>query len=167
MANQLRRVYPTRPERADAWLGREIMRAARDPGALGVFRHAGRRAGGWARPWGGWVDMAAVAAGPSAGAGRVHPPMRSHPHSSIRNTTHKPFLSCRSVFYLPKPRALNYLVASRFGKPTLVLQGALDPLNNAPQRADDIDRLCPNAQVKPGSGSWGGAGRAGQEPGIS
>lgn len=65
MANQLRRVYPTRPDRADAWLGREIMRAARDPGALGVFR---------------------------------------------------------SVFYLPKPRALNYLVASRFAKPTLVLQ---------------------------------------------
>jgi len=29
---------------------------------------------------------------------------------------------CRSVFYLPKPRALNWLVASAFGKPTLVLQ---------------------------------------------
>ena len=38
VANQLRRVYPVRPQRADAWLGREIARAARDPGALGVFR---------------------------------------------------------------------------------------------------------------------------------
>lgn len=65
VTNQLRRVYPVRPARADAWLGGEIGRAARDPGALGVFR---------------------------------------------------------SVFYLPKPRALNYLVAERFGGPTLVLQ---------------------------------------------
>jgi hypothetical protein len=28
----------------------------------------------------------------------------------------------RSVFYLPPPRALNHLVAERFGGPTLVLQ---------------------------------------------
>ena len=40
MTNQLRRVYPVRPERADEWLGGEIARAARDPGALGVFRWA-------------------------------------------------------------------------------------------------------------------------------
>ena len=38
VARQLRRVYPVRPERADEWLGGEIARAARDPGALGVFR---------------------------------------------------------------------------------------------------------------------------------
>lgn len=31
-------------------------------------------------------------------------------------------LLCRSVFYLPKPRALNYLVGQCFAKPTLVLQ---------------------------------------------
>ena len=31
---------------------------------------------------------------------------------------------CRSVFYLPKPRPLNFLVQDLFGKPTLVLQGA-------------------------------------------
>ena len=31
---------------------------------------------------------------------------------------------CRSVFYLPKPRPLNYLVQDMFGGPTLVLQGA-------------------------------------------
>lgn len=41
MARQLRRVYPVRPERADDWLGGEIARAARDPGALGVFRQVG------------------------------------------------------------------------------------------------------------------------------
>lgn len=40
VTNQLRRVYPVRPERADEWLGGEIARAARDPGALGVFRCA-------------------------------------------------------------------------------------------------------------------------------
>ena len=39
-----------------------------------------------------------------------------------------------SVFYLPRPPALNALVAA-FGKRTLVLQGALDPLNDAPGRA--------------------------------
>ena len=86
---QLKRVYPVRPERADAWLANEISRAARDPGALGVFR---------------------------------------------------------SVFYLPKPRALNYLV-NTFGGPTLVLQGAKDPLNNARKRAQEIERLCSNTEV--------------------
>ncbi|PRW33974.1 deoxyribodipyrimidine photolyase isoform A [Chlorella sorokiniana] len=90
VTNQLRRVYPVRPERADEWLGGEIARAARDPGALGVFR---------------------------------------------------------SVFYLPKPRALNWLVATAFGKPTLVLQGVKDPLNNAPVRAEELGRSCPNAEV--------------------
>lgn len=52
-----------------------------------------------------------------------------------------------SVFYLPKPPALNALVAA-FGKRTLVLQGALDPLNDAKKRAADLARLCPgNASV--------------------
>lgn len=90
VARQLRRVYPVHPERADEWLGGEIARAARDPGALGVFR---------------------------------------------------------SVFYLPPPRPLNYLVTERFGGPTLVLQGLKDPLNNAPQRAADLKRVCSNVQV--------------------
>lgn len=53
----------------------------------------------------------------------------------------------RSVFYLPPPRALNYLVAEVFKKPTLVLQGAKDPLNDAPKRASEIARLCANARV--------------------
>ncbi len=90
VTNQLRRVYPVVPDRADSWLGGEIGRASADPGALGVFR---------------------------------------------------------SVFYLPKPRALNYLVSEAFKGPVLVLQGAKDPLNDAVGRAKEIDRLCSNAEV--------------------
>lgn len=37
----------------------------------------------------------------------------------------------RSVFYLPPPRALNWMVADAWAGPTLVLQGVLDPLNDA------------------------------------
>jgi pimeloyl-ACP methyl ester carboxylesterase len=80
---QLKRVYPVNPNRADAWLAGEISRAAKDPGALGVFR---------------------------------------------------------SVFYLPKPRALNYLL-DEFGGPVMVLQGALDPLNDAKGRAAKLGEL--------------------------
>lgn len=90
VTNQLRRVYPVVPSRADPWLGQEISRASSDPGALGVFR---------------------------------------------------------SVFYLPKPRALNYLVTEAFGGPALVLQGAKDPLNDAKGRANELERLCSNAKV--------------------
>lgn len=87
--NQLQRLYPTRPENADAWLGREIRRASKDPQALGVFR---------------------------------------------------------SVFYLPSPRPLNYLINELYGGPVLVLQGALDPLNDAQSRARQITDACPTAQ---------------------
>lgn len=87
--NQLQRLYPTRPENADAWLGREIRRASKDPQALGVFR---------------------------------------------------------SVFYLPSPRPLNYLINELYGGPVLVLQGALDPLNDATSRARQITQACPAAQ---------------------
>lgn len=88
--NQLKRLYPARPENADEWLTQQIRRASRDPQALGVFR---------------------------------------------------------SVFFLPPPRPLNYLVASLFQGPTLVLQGALDPLNDAKGRAHDIVEACPNADL--------------------
>lgn len=37
------------------------------------------------------------------------------------------FDDCRSVFYLPKPRPLNYLVQDLYGGPTLLLQGAKVP----------------------------------------
>lgn len=87
---QLTRLYPVAPDNADAWLAEEILRAADDPGALGVFR---------------------------------------------------------SVFYLPAPRPLNYLVQELFGKATLVLQGAKDPLSNAVQRAKDIEANCQNVTV--------------------
>ena len=39
---------------------------------------------------------------------------------------HLPLPCCRSVFYLPKPRALNYLVTQLFGGPTLVLQASAE-----------------------------------------
>jgi pimeloyl-ACP methyl ester carboxylesterase len=91
VTNQLKRVYPVAPERADAWLGREISRASGDPGALGVFR---------------------------------------------------------SVFYLPKPRSLNFLVSDCFGGPTLVVQGVKDPLNDARKRAKELGRLCENVRVE-------------------
>ena len=42
----------------------------------------------------------------------------------------------RSVFYLPKPRPLDHMVGALFGGPTLVLNGALDPLQKAVERAE-------------------------------
>ncbi len=53
----------------------------------------------------------------------------------------------RSVFYLPKPRPLNHLVADLYAGPTLVLQGAKDPLNDAVARANAIQGSCPNAAL--------------------
>ena len=53
----------------------------------------------------------------------------------------------RSVFYLPPPRALNYLLdTSR--KPVLVFQGALDPLNDARGRAAALKNACRVADVQ-------------------
>ncbi len=52
-----------------------------------------------------------------------------------------------SAFYLPPPAALNHLLAEEWGGPTLVLQGALDPLNDAVGRATSLGRLVPNARV--------------------
>ncbi len=49
--------------------------------------------------------------------------------------------------YLPTPAPLNHLV-SVFGGPVLVLQGALDPLNDAPGRAAKLAALCANAEVQ-------------------
>ncbi len=48
---------------------------------------------------------------------------------------------------MPKPLALNYLVAEKFGGPALVLQGAKDPLNDARSRAAELEAACPNIQV--------------------
>ncbi len=53
----------------------------------------------------------------------------------------------RSVFYLPPPRPLNHLVAAAYGGPTRVLQGRLDPLNDAQGRAQQLAELCPNVDV--------------------
>lgn len=53
----------------------------------------------------------------------------------------------RSVFYLPPPRALNWMVKDAWRGPTLVLQGVLDPLNDAKGRAAQLEALCPNARA--------------------
>jgi pimeloyl-ACP methyl ester carboxylesterase len=89
--NQLQRLYPTRPENADEWLGKEIRRASQDPKALGVFR---------------------------------------------------------SVFFLPSPRPLNYLINELYQGPVLVLQGILDPLNDATKRAEQIVAACPQTELR-------------------
>eukprot|EP00798_Chlamydomonas_sp_ICE-L_P012205 gene12205-15333_t len=47
----------------------------------------------------------------------------------------------QSAFYLPPPRALNYLVQKFWSGPTLVLQGILDPLNDARGRAGDMKTI--------------------------
>lgn len=50
----------------------------------------------------------------------------------------------RAGAYLPPPRALNFLVKDVFRGPTVVLQGVLDPLNDARGRAEQLGRLCPD-----------------------
>ncbi|KAF6257981.1 Alpha/Beta hydrolase protein [Scenedesmus sp. NREL 46B-D3] len=47
-----------------------------------------------------------------------------------------------SVFYLPKPRPLNYLVNELWRGPTAVIQGVLDPLNDAQARSDLLVAQC-------------------------
>lgn len=49
-----------------------------------------------------------------------------------------------SVFYLPKPRPINFLI-DRFGGPVLVVQGRFDPLNDAVRRAEALRAACPEA----------------------
>ena len=41
------------------------------------------------------------------------------------SVSESPIMLCRSVFYLPKPRALNYLVSTMYGGPCLILQVSL------------------------------------------
>eukprot|EP00878_Enallax_costatus_P025088 GHUV01026809.1.p1 GENE.GHUV01026809.1~~GHUV01026809.1.p1 ORF type:complete len:155 (+),score=40.44 GHUV01026809.1:964-1428(+) len=52
-----------------------------------------------------------------------------------------------SVFYLPKPRPLNYLINELWKGPTAVVQGVLDPLNDAKGRAAQLSSLCPGLRV--------------------
>jgi len=53
-----------------------------------------------------------------------------------------------SVFYLPPPKALNWLINERIRAPVMVLQGALDPLNDAKGRAAELEQLCPDYVTK-------------------
>eukprot|EP00983_Pelagomonas_calceolata_P092361 1157654-Pelagomonas_calceolata.AAC.4 len=52
-----------------------------------------------------------------------------------------------SVFYLPPPRALNYMINELYEKPTVLLTGGLDPLNDARGRTSQLSTLSPNAMV--------------------
>jgi hypothetical protein len=56
---------------------------------------------------------------------------------------------CRSVFYLPKPRPLSHLVGDLWRGPTLVLQGALDPLNDAKGACKQIVSLTRTQRLYP------------------
>lgn len=54
----------------------------------------------------------------------------------------------KSVFFIKRPRPLNYLLSEMYGGPVLLLQGALDPLNNAKDKGQRIQELCKNVQVE-------------------
>lgn len=90
ISRTLKKLYPSNPDAADAWLASEIGRAARDPGALAVFQ---------------------------------------------------------SVFYMPRPRALDVLLVNEYKGPTLLLQGAKDPLNDARARAEALRGAVPGIEV--------------------
>ena len=54
----------------------------------------------------------------------------------------------QSVFYMPKPRALDVLLVKEFGGPVLLLQGAKDPLNDAVARARALGAAVPGIEVR-------------------
>ena len=53
----------------------------------------------------------------------------------------------RSVFFLPSPRPLNHLINEMYRGRVMVLQGVLDPLNDATKRAAQIVGACPQAEL--------------------
>ena len=53
----------------------------------------------------------------------------------------------QSVFYMPRPRALDTLLVREYGGPVAVLQGELDPLNDAKGRARALEAAVPGARV--------------------
>ena len=53
----------------------------------------------------------------------------------------------RSVFFLPSPRPLNHLINDLYRGKVMVLQGVLDPLNDATKRAAQIVSACPQAAL--------------------
>lgn len=54
----------------------------------------------------------------------------------------------KSVFFLQPPTPLNYLLTEMYGGPILVVQGCLDPLNDAKGRVAQFEDTCPKVQVK-------------------
>ena len=54
----------------------------------------------------------------------------------------------QSVFYMPRPRALDVLLVKEFGGPCLLLQGGKDPLNDAKGRARALEEAVPGIEVR-------------------
>ena len=54
----------------------------------------------------------------------------------------------QSVFYMPRPRALDVLLVEEFGGPCLLLQGEKDPLNDARARARALAAAVPGIEVR-------------------
>lgn len=137
ISKQLARLYPVRPFNADAFLNAEIYRASCDPCALQVRR------------------LSAVLHLPctpcpcmlaSARASTWHCAVTKICKIDTRRndtTKSKRKVTCvqvlRSGFYLSKPRPLPYLMNELYQGPVLVLQGVLDPLNKAQDRADKLE----------------------------
>lgn len=68
--------------------------------------------------------------------------------SEIRKCSNDPgsLYVFQSVFFLPKPEPLNVL-CTKFGRPVLILQGSLDPLNDAVGRAKKLNSLIPRSTL--------------------
>jgi pimeloyl-ACP methyl ester carboxylesterase len=149
IGSTLKWLYPTNPGNADEWLCGEIYRwgARGGGGGLGVAAAALCRA--QLQPPLVAAYAAATPAPTEALAYFIAPTPTRHRPPPPRRAACDPgsFEVFRSVFFLPPPRPLNHLVAGLFGKPTRVLQGRLDPLNDAAARAEQLGSLCANVDV--------------------
>lgn len=132
------RLYPISPAMADQWLVTEIARGASDPGALAVFRQAQSASSDVSL-------LTALYASTAISLGLISGISQNYQGSS---TWCRSSVTRRSVFYLPAPKPLNYLVQDMYGGPCMVLQGAKDPLNDARARAAALGAACPNVQVQ-------------------
>ena len=160
------RLYPISPAMADQWLVTEIARGASDPGALAVFRQAQSASSDVSLLTALYASTAISACCTAAQPGCVKGPLLSG-HAMVRrrnvslglisgisqnyqgsSTWCRSSVTRRSVFYLPAPKPLNYLVQDMYGGPCMVLQGAKDPLNDARARAAALGAACPNVQVQ-------------------
>ena len=167
IANQLRKVYPVRPENADKFLNDEIYRASCDPCALQVRPQGQLLLHAWCVSS---VDMqllkccSSVLFGAWRGCStkvcnvlylahvlrscKMHDYQMTMPSAFIPTSVLPTLLSVqvlRSGFYLAPQRPLPYLLNQLYQGPVLILQGVLDPLNSARDRADTLEAAIPNA----------------------